>query len=778
MTVESIIKDMALIMIVAAVVILLFRRIKQPVVLGYIVAGFLISPNFVYLPTVVSQEDLTAWADIGVIFQMFGLGLEFSFKKLATVGSSAFIIAITVMGSMIFIGTGIGYAMGWGRMDCIFLGCMLSMSSTMIILKAYEEMGLKQEKYAQVVLGTLVIEDIAGIFMMIVLTALSVGHNVSGIDLVEELGFMLVLLGIWLVLGIYLIPTFLNKTTKIMSDEMLLVFSIGLCLGMVMIANVIGFSSALGAFMTGSILAGTVYGERIERLITPIKDMFGAIFFVSVGMLIEPDLLVEYIKPILIITVVTILGQSLFSTIGILLSGQSPYVAIKGGSSMVQIGEFSFILATLGISLGAISKYLYPIVVCVSVITSFTTPIMIKNSDRVYQIVMKALPMKTKILLRKWTSDRQTEDDKDSDWLNYITRVLARIGIFSSLMFLIYVVGVRYLMPFVERNITDSIGGQIGCAVIMLIAMVPCTRLMHGSTKDALFTKLWLKHRANRLPLLTLRAIRIFIAACFMALVVRKIFHIPFAILVVLALIPVFLIIRSDYIRGVAIDIELRFMSNFSQKTLDREKKERGGGNMRMINESLYVAEFQVLDLKKNVRVIDLTKRRDFHVTIIKIIHEDGEIVNLPLKNETIRSRDVLHMMGTQEEVDAIMLLLAKRKTIEYTDKPDMNLKDYIYGQTFRNIEPDKQIFCIPIKVNSSMFFCRSSIKTAHLREAYRATIIGIERGDLPIISPDVETIIQEGDLLWILGTKSTADKMIKAGLLEKPRREITRRGV
>lgn len=778
MAIESIIKDLALIMIVAAVVTLLFRRIRQPVVLGYIVAGFLISPNFNHLPTVVSSEDITAWADIGVIFLMFALGLEFSFRKLATVGSSAFIIAITVMGAMIFIGTGVGSALGWDRMDCIFLGCMLSMSSTMIILKAYEEMGLKDQKYAQMVLGTLVIEDIAGIFMMIVLAAISVGHNVSGIELAEQLGFMLVLLAIWLVLGIYMIPTFLNKTTRIMSDEMLLVCSVGLCLGMVVIANLIGFSSALGAFMTGSILAGTVHGDRIERVITPLKDMFGAVFFVSVGMMIVPELLVAYIKPILLITVITILGQSLFATIGILLSGQSPYTAIKGGFSMVQIGEFSFILATLGMSLGVISDFLYPIVVCVSVITSFTTPIMIKSSDRVYAFLMKVLPMNVKVVLRKWTSDRQTEDDKDTDWLDYILRVLARTGIFSSLMFLIYLVGTRNLLPFVHANITDEIWGDVGCAMAMLLAMVPCTRLMHGSTKDALFTKLWLKHRANRLPLLTLRALRIFMAACFMALVVRKVFHVPFAVLVIIAVIPVIFIVRSQFIRGLAIDIELRFMSNFSQKTLDREKKERGGGNIRMINESLYVAEFKVQELKKSVRVVDLTKRRGFHVNIIKIIHEDGEIVNLPLKNEMIHSQDILHMMGTQEEVEAIMMLLAKRKTIEYTDRPDMTLKDYIYGQTFRNIEPDRQIYCMPIKVDSSMFFCRSSIRTAHLREAYRATIIGIERGNLPIISPDVETIIQEGDLMWVLGTKKTMDKMIKAGLMEKPKKENARRGV
>ena len=422
------IKDLALIFIVASIVTILFKKLNQPVVLGYIVAGFLISPNFTYLPTVIESEDIHVWANIGVVFLMFALGLEFSFKKLATVGGSAFITAMTVMGSMILIGGGIGSLLGWEKMDCIFLGGMLSMSSTMIILKAYEEYRLKQEKFAQLVLGTLVIEDIAGIFMMIILSTISVSQSVSGLAVFQELGILFIELAIWLMLGIYLIPSLLKKIRLLANDEMMLVVSVGICMGMVVIANLIGFSSALGAFMAGSILAGTVQSVRIERIIMPLKDMFGAIFFVAVGMLIDPKLLVEYIGPILIITVVTILGQMTFATLGILLSGQSLHTAVRGGFSMVQIGEFSFIVATLGMSLGVISDFLYPVVVCVSVITSFTTPIFINNSEKVYRFINGKLPSGLKIFLRKNTSERQSDDDKDRDWLLYIRAVLVRTG--------------------------------------------------------------------------------------------------------------------------------------------------------------------------------------------------------------------------------------------------------------------------------------------------------------------------------------------------------------
>ncbi len=765
MHLDYLISDLALILIVAAIVTLLFKKIKQPVVLGYIVAGFLISPNFVYIPTVVEAGDIHVWANIGVVFLMFGLGLEFSFKKIATVGGSAFIIALTVMGAMIFIGTGIGSMLGWSKMDCIFLGGMLSMSSTMIILKAYEEYNLKKEKFAQIVLGTLVIEDIAGIFMMIILTTISVSQNVSGLAMVTEIGMLLIYLAIWLVLGIYLVPTILKKISRLLNDEMALIVSVGFCMGMVVIANLIGFSSALGAFMAGSILAGTVQAVRIERIVKPIKDLFGAIFFVSVGMLIEPGLLIEYIGPIIIITIVTIVGQMTFSTIGMLLSGQPLNIAIRGGFSMVQIGEFSFIVATLGMSLGVISNFLYPIIVCVSVITSFTTPIFIKNSEKVFKLVDDKMPDGLWVFIRKNTSENQSNSDKDKDWLIYIRKMLLRTALCSLMLFVIYWGGTRYFEPAMQEMFDSGKTASIITAVILCILMAPFVNFMHGTNRE-LFTKLWLRGRSNRLPLLTLKTIRILIAACFVALVLREVLHIPFVFLVMIAFIPIMIIIRSDYLNGKTINLEMTFISNFSERTLAREKKERGiRGQYRWLDEALYVAEFQVTDTVENKTIYDFAKSRAFTVTIIKIIRGE-HYINMPSGTELVQEGDILHMLGTEHEIESCMILLEKEDCIEYTEREDIRLKEYIYGQTFYGIKPDQQLICCPISIDKKSEFLRKSIKNSGFREKYRGTIIGIERGNLPIINPDIDTILQQGDLVWVIGSKRMADTLIKCDVL------------
>ena len=766
MHLDNLISDLALILIVAGIVTLIFRKIKLPVVLGYIVAGFLISPHFSYMPTVVEVADIEVWANIGVVFLMFGLGLEFSFKKLATVGGSAVIVAMTVMLSMIFIGAGVGYMLGWAKMDCIFLGGMLSMSSTMIILKAYEEYDLKERRFAQLVLSTLVIEDIAGIFMMIILSTISVSQAASGVATFKEIGLLLMYLVIWLILGIYLIPSFLNKVSKLMNDELMVIVSLAICLGMVVIADFIGFSEALGAFMAGSILAGTVRAGYIERLTKPIKDLFGAVFFVSVGMMIQPELLVKYIGPILIITVATILGQMIFSTIGILLSGQSLHTAIRGGFSMVQIGEFSFIIATLGSSLGVISDFLYPVVVCVSVITTFTTPLFIKNSASVYKFLDEKLPDKLWVFIKKNTSEDRSNKDKDEDWSKYIKKVLSRTLICSVVMYIIYWLGIQELKPLVDTYVSSEIFADLITAVVTCGMMIPFISMMHG-TNDALFIKLWLKQRSNKLPLLTLKTVRILIAACFVTLVLRKIYHIPFVILLLLSAAVVVLLIRSDYLKGVTINMELRFMENFSERTLARQKRERGRDEKySWLNEELLVAEFQVTDTVENKTIYDFTKSRAFRVTIIKIIRGD-KYINLPTPDEVVLEGDILHMMGTSAEIDACTILLEKDECIEYTDRDDITLKDYIYGQTFYGIAPEKQLICCPINVSQGSEFSRKSIKNSHMRDKYRGTIIGIERGNLTILNVDIDTIIQPGDLIWTLGGKQMADLLIKGNVLD-----------
>lgn len=759
--------DLALILVASGIVTIIFRKLKQPVVLGYIVAGFLISPNFDYLPTVVDQADISAWGDVGVIFLMFGLGLEFSFKKLGQVGGSAFTVAATVMAMMILVGAGIGALMGWDKMDCIFLGGMISMSSTMIILKSYEEYNLMRERFAQMVLGALVIEDIGGIFMLVILSAISVGRNVSGVAMAQQIIIMLIYLAAWILIGIYLVPTILKKITSLLNDELVLIVSAALCMAMVVIGNLIGFSSALGAFLAGSILAGTIQSDRIRYLIKPVKDLFGAIFFVSVGMLIVPKMLIDYIVPIIIITIVVIVGQMTFSVLGILLSGQSLHTAIRGGFSMVQIGEFSFIVATLGMSFGVISDFLYPVIVCVSVITAFATPIFIKNSEKAYRFINRKLPEKAKKALRRNTSESQTRDSLDNDWNQYIKNICIRTGACSSILFLFYWAGTRYIMPRIDEAVGSPMTGNIISAAIIIAAMLPVINVMFDSNVT-LYYKLWVKHRSNHLPLITMRALRALIGACFVALVLRKIFLIPFVILVLIAAIPIILIIRSTWLNGVTIAMEKRFVANFSERTLTKAKRDRARNRTyRWLDESLYVVEFEITDSEFYKTIFDFTKRRDFVVTIIRIIRKD-DYVNMPSADEYIQYGDVLQMLGTWDEVDACTILLEKDDAIRYTDSEDKTLKDFMYGQRFEGVPEEGELVCVPIKLDSDSRFIRKSIRNCGLRQAFGATIIGIERGALPIVSPDIDTILMKDDIVWLIGGASMVTKLVRSGLMDK----------
>lgn len=394
MHLPELISDLAVILLTGGIVTVIFKKLNQPLVLGYILAGFLIGPYMPFFFNVTDSASISTWSEIGIIILMFGLGLEFNLHKLVSVGGTAIITALTEVGGMLLFGYLVGQALGWGTMDSVFLGGMLSMSSTTIIIKAFDDLGVQKERFAQLVFGTLVIEDIAGIFMMIILSTISVGQGISGMALALKLGMLVLYLALWLILGIYLLPTLLNKASPLMSDETLLVVSLGLCFGMVLLADALGFSSALGAFLAGSLLAGTVHAERVEHLTQGVKDLFGAVFFISVGMMLDPAMVVKYIVPILVLTLVTIVGKLFFSSMGVLLSGQSLKNAVHCGCSLAQIGEFAFIIASLGLSLGVIADYIYPIIIAVSVITTLTTPFFIKHSDNIYAFVVKLLPEK------------------------------------------------------------------------------------------------------------------------------------------------------------------------------------------------------------------------------------------------------------------------------------------------------------------------------------------------------------------------------------------------
>ncbi|MBE6034043.1 cation:proton antiporter [Aminipila sp.] len=761
---DFLIRDLALILVVASVTTIIFKKINQPLVLGYILAGFLTSSNFSLIPTIADPENINIWGELGVIFIMFALGLEFNFHKIVNIGGSAIVTAATVITSMVFLGYGVGLAMGWSRMDSIFLGGMISMSSTMIILKAYEELKLKHKKYAQLVLGTLIIEDVVAIFLMIVLSTISVSKDISGLELGSQIGKMMLYLILWLLLGIYLIPTGLKRADKYLNDETLLIVSLGLCLAMVIIANYMGFSSALGAFLAGSILAGTVKAERIDELVKPIKDLFGAIFFVSVGMLVNPTLIVKYLGPIIILTIVTIVGQMTFSAIGVLLSGQSLRTAVGAGMSMVQIGEFSFIIASLGTALGVTSDFLYPIVVSVSVITTFTTPMFIKKIDSAYVIVNKLLPRTTLRTIKQYTSERQNENEKDPDWKEYLGKYIPRTAITTMILLCIYIIGIQVTTPALwHHGIKYLIARRIACASTVIL-MTPIINLM-SYKRNMVYTKLWLKSKTNRLPLLVFRSVRILISIFFVMLTINTVTNIPVWILWTIALFIVSFSIKSDFMISNSIKIETRFIANFNERILEKNKKERGiVKHYRWLDETLLVDEYEIEKLLIQEPEKIFYARRKLGVQIIKIIRKDKHI-NIPDRETGIKEGDIVVVMGKKHNLDSYEMAI-ENAAVTLRRKERYTLRDYTYRQVFVSTDKEQHLLCMAVNVTNQCEFCNKTIQLSKIKEKYYGFVIGIDRDALSIIGPNKNTQILEGDVLWVLGHQRTLDKFLKEGIL------------
>ena len=498
---------------------LLFKSLKQPIVLGYIVAGFLASPNMPYMPSVSDMHGIHLWSEIGVIFLLFALGLEFSFKKILKMGAAPIIAAIAIILGMMYVGSLTGSLFGWSDMDCIYLGGMLAMSSTTIIFKAFDDMGLRQKRFAGLVLSVLIIEDILAIVLMVMLSTLAVSKEFEGSQMfssILQLGLYLVL---WFTVGLYFIPMVLRKLKPLMNDETLLIIALALCFGMVVAASVAGFSAAFGAFVMGSILAETVEAEKIEHLVAPVKNLFGAIFFVSVGMMVDMNLIVEYIVPILCIIVAIMLGQTVLSTCGFLLSGQSLKTSMQCSFSLTQIGEFAFILATLGTSLHVTSDFLYPIVVAVSVFTTFTTPYMIRLAEPAYNVVSRILPGKWKARLERNTNEN---DEKAPDELQQIWKSCFKRFVFIMLINSVICVAIMSLMLYYGQPVIEGmVPSQWVHPVTSLIALVLCSPflwlLLRAGADSPEVNKLWESGPRWRVRLTAYGVLRIIVTVVFVS---------------------------------------------------------------------------------------------------------------------------------------------------------------------------------------------------------------------------------------------------------------------
>ncbi len=523
---EPLIADLALILICAGVMTLLFKGLKQPIVLGYIVAGFLASPNMPYMPSVHDMHGVHLWSEIGVIFLLFALGLEFSFKKILKMGAAPIIAAIAIILGMMYVGSLTGSFFGWSEMDCIYLGGMLAMSSTTIIFKAFDDMGLRQERFAGLVLSVLIIEDILAIVLMVMLSTLAVSKEFEGTQMlgsILELGFFLIL---WFTVGIYLIPLFLRKAKSLMNEETLLITALALCFGMVVFASAVGFSAAFGAFVMGSILSETVEAQKIEHLVAPVKNLFGAIFFVSVGMMVDVALIIEYIVPILCIIAAIMLGQTILSTCGFIISGQSLKTAMKCSFSLTQIGEFAFILATLGTSLHVTSDYLYPIVVAVSVFTTFTTPYMIRLAEPAYNVVARLLPAKLIARLESNASDNDVEEETNeihklwkSEFKKYVFILLINSVLCVAIIAIMYYYGAKPIYGWLP----DPWSGIVTAIVTLAICAPFLWALMRGGAYTATVDKLWDEGgRRIRVKITALGILRLVIGAAFIAYIIAN----------------------------------------------------------------------------------------------------------------------------------------------------------------------------------------------------------------------------------------------------------------
>lgn len=742
----TLIADLSLILLCAGIMTLLFKKLKQPLVLGYIVAGFLASLGMPYTPSVIDTTNIKIWADIGVIFLLFALGLEFSIKKIVKVGGTAVIAACTIIFCMILLGIGVGMSFGWQHMDCLFLGGMIAMSSTTIIYKAFDDLGLRKKQFTGLVLSILVLEDILAIVLMVMLSTMAVSNNFEGTEMLESIGKLLFFLILWFIVGIYLVPEFLKRSRKFMGEETLLIISLALCFGMVVIAARTGFSAAFGAFIMGSILAETIEAESITQIVKPVKDLFGAIFFVSVGMMVNLHMIVEYAIPILIITIAVIVGQSTFGTFGVLLSGKTLKTAMQCGFSLTQIGEFAFIIATLGVSLHVTSDFLYPIVVAVSVITTFLTPYMIRLAEPAYNFVDNHLPSSWKKFLQRYSTNSSTVVNHENLWKKLLIAITRITIVYSIVIISIIAIFFRFIIPFLEKSL-PSLWASILGAIITIICISPFLRaIMVKKNRSVEYMTLWYENKANRAPLISTIVIRIMIAALFIIFVISGLFKASIGIVSGIAVLTILLIIWSRRLKKQSILIERRFFQNLHSRDIRAEylgeKKPAYAG--RLLSHDLHLADIEVPEESswagKTLQELNLGKTYGVHIASIL---RGKKRINIPGGNERIFPSDKLQVIGTDDQLNTFSDNIQKGAIPQWEtyEQSEMNLKQFI--------------------IDANSIFLGKNIRQSGIREKYHCMIVGIERENGILMAPNVNTPFEEGDIIWIVGEKENVYQLI-----------------
>ena len=743
------VRDLAVILVSAGLFTIISKALKQPLILGYIIAGFLIGPHISFFPGITSEETVHQWSEIGIIFLMFGLGLEFSFKKLLKVGSSALLAAGTKFLGVFVLGYLAGQAMSWSAMESIFLGGLLSMSSTMVVLKSYDDMGLKKRPFAGMVFGTLVVEDLIAILLMVLLSTMAVSNRFAGKEMLFNLAKLAFFLILWFLVGIYVIPSLLKRAHKYLNDEILLVVSIGLCFGMVALAETVGFSAALGAFVMGSILAETVESEHIDRLVGPIRDLFGAIFFVSVGMMVAPSVIAENWLTILIITLIVMISHILFAGAGILMAGKGLENAVHTGFSLAQLGEFGFIIAGVGVSLGVMREFIYPVIIGVSVITTFTTPYMIKLAGPAYRGLVRILPSGAVARLQPQNRSSVSAAE-ESEWKKLLKAYALRITLYGVVLIAIMVGSKLYLTPLVQRIVPDwsLFLKNLIEVVVTLAAMAPFLfglAVNSGSIKTSA-AKLLRAKGSNAWPIAGLLIIRSFIAISFIIGVIASHFQLAGWTLVLIAAGGFVLIIsaRRTVHRNSA--LEKRFLSNLNEKE-ERERQRTPVTSSVRQKMARYDVHIESMELSPDSEFVgqmlkEVPIRAASGANIIKV-QRGSHSITIPTGSFRLFPNDRLLAVGTTRQLEQLRELLAESNV-----------------QTIP--EPRHDFDVVPVTLTAGHWLTGRKLDETSLRERRCMIISVLHEGDF-ITNPAPGFRFSEGDVVWIAGE----EKACRA--LEKP---------
>ncbi len=747
----TLIQDLALMLIVAGVVTLLFKRLKQPLVLGYIVAGFLVSPHMPYTTSVADTENIHLWADIGVMFLLFSLGLDFSFKKILKMGVSPFISTMAIIFSMSMLGVLTGHAFGWSKMDCIFLGGMLAMSSTTIIYKAFDDLGLRQQQFAGLVMSVLILEDILAIVMMVMLSAIASGNNPDGgqmLSSVVKIGFFLVL---WLVVGIFAIPIFLRRVRRLINNEVLLIVSLGLCCAMAVASTKVGFSSAFGAFIMGSILAETVEAEKIEKLVEPVKNLFGAIFFVSVGMLVDPQIIVSYAWPIVTLVLTILIGQATLGSFAFMLSGESLKSAMRCGFSMAQIGEFSFIIASLGLSLGVISDFLYPVVVAVSVITTFLTPYMIRLATPAYSALEHRLP-KGIIQSLNHLSMSHPNSQEQNAWRRLLTQMALNTIVYSILASATIAVMFTFVLPFMQKLLpgwTLHWYANAATGVLTVLFISPFLRAMvMKKNRSEEWKKLWAESNRNHLPLLATVLGRVIVAVAFIFYICNYLSRFSNAVMITLGVVIVAFIIVSRTIKRRSILLERLFVNNLRSRDIEAQVqgKKRPLYEGKLLDRDIHIAEFDVPAnsnwMGNTLKELNLGKKYGVHISSIL---RGGFRMNIPDGDFILYPSDRLQVIGSDEQMANFAHALETEVIQEDTqlENREMKLRQLI--------------------ISADSPFVGKTLIESGIRNHYSCMVVGIEEGKENLSPAAPNRRFQEGDIIWVVGEEAALQRLLAA---------------